>query len=205
MQPTRSAQCKNKSKSPGARVPGLLLWWARYSVGAAKMVSAVLSVSCGACVVELPSLLAYRQSHPRVWVLAVAVTDKPNEVQEFLRKKHLDQLHVAVISQMPAVFSEGLPTTAVSPAGQLAFVREGASADITTVLQNLTQFQRQISHLGDWLSGVAWRGNHGGVFLVTSITASVSHNNVAFRGRRTAEACRLGVCLRELARALEVV
>lgn len=154
---------------------------------------------------ELPSLLAYRQSHPRVWVLAVAVTDKPNEVQEFLRKKHLDQLHVAVISQMPAVFSEGLPTTAVSPAGQLAFVREGASADITTVLQNLTQFQRQISHLGDWLSGVAWRGNHGGVFLVTSITASVSHNNVAFRGRRTAEACRLGVCLRELARALEVV
>lgn len=102
------------------------------------------SVWCGACVVELPSLLAFQQSHPHVSVLAVAITDKPSEVQEFLRKKHLDQLHVAVIAQMPSAFPEGLPTTAVmSPAGQLAFVHEGAPADLTAVLQkDLAQLQR---------------------------------------------------------------
>ena len=102
------------------------------------------SVWCGACVAELPSLLAFQQSHPHVSVLAVAITDKPSEVQEFLRKKHLNQLHVAVILQMPAAFPEGFPTTAVvSPAGQLAFVHEGAPADITAVLQkDLAQFSR---------------------------------------------------------------
>ncbi len=102
------------------------------------------SVWCGACVVELPSLLAFQQSHPHVSVLAVAITDKPSEVQEFLRKKQLEQLHVAVISQMPAVFADGLPMTAViSPAGELAFVHDGAPADITAVLEkDLAQFQR---------------------------------------------------------------
>ena len=101
------------------------------------------SVWCGVCVVELPSLLAFQQSHPRVSVLAVAITEKPGEVQEFLRKKHLEQLHVAVISQMPSAFAEGLPTTVVvSPAGHLAFVHEGAPDDLTAVLQkDLTQLQ----------------------------------------------------------------
>ena len=102
------------------------------------------SVWCGACVVELPSLLAFQHSHPHVAVLAVAISDKPGEVREFLRKKHLDQLHVAVILQMPSGFAEGLPMTAVvSPAGQLAFVHEGAPADLTAVLQkDLIQLQR---------------------------------------------------------------
>ena len=90
---------------------------------------------CAACALELPSLLAFQNSHPEVDVLAVDVADKPEAVTQFLTTKRLTGLHVALSRAFPDDMPQNYPTTfVVSQEHELAFLHESVPNDIEAEL-----------------------------------------------------------------------
>jgi thiol-disulfide isomerase/thioredoxin len=86
---------------------------------------------CGACALELPSLLAFQKSHPEVEVLAVDVADSPEAVTQFLTTKRLTGLHVALSKAFPEGMPQNYPTTfVVSQKHEIAFLHETFPNDI---------------------------------------------------------------------------
>ena len=90
---------------------------------------------CIPCVEELPALLTFQKAHPEVDFLAVAISESPHEVEEFLQKRKLMALHVAVMSKVPQDVNPGVPSTMVLNAqGELNFLHVGGSGELTALL-----------------------------------------------------------------------
>jgi thiol-disulfide isomerase/thioredoxin len=86
---------------------------------------------CGACAVELPSLLAFQKAHPEVEVLAVDVADKPEAVRHFLTSKKLTGLHVALTKAFPENMAQNYPTTfVICSKHEIAFLHASMPHDI---------------------------------------------------------------------------
>jgi hypothetical protein len=65
----------------------------------------------------------------------VAISESPHEVEEFLQKRKLMALHVAVMSKVPQDVNPGVPSTMVLNAqGELNFLHVGGSGELTALL-----------------------------------------------------------------------